>query len=335
MAAAATGPGLDGLSAHWRLAFISAHDALTAIGRCGVSVDFPPQEVREWTSRLEHERAATAKLLDEIAREERVPLEHRLSAPRATKRSLGLTDTIEACIFDLDGVLTASAEVHAEAWRVAFDELLARRVESTGERFAPFMPFDPRLDYYRHLHGRPRLDGVQAFLASRGIRLPEGRADDAPGAETVHGLANRKNQALLDLLERDGVHAFGGALLYLEGLHEAGVPAAVVSPSLNTLAILDRAGLEPLVDVVVDGRAARLDHLAAKPAPDTLLAACRALGAAPEHAAGFETTLDGIAAARAAQLGTVIAVDRSGRSGGLLDAGVDRVVPDLSALLTS
>jgi beta-phosphoglucomutase-like phosphatase (HAD superfamily) len=330
---AAADLGLDDLSAHWRLAFISAQDALAAIQRCGGSLRFPQSEVREWANRLEHERVATAKLLDEVARDEGVALEHRLSAPRATRKTLGLTDAVLGCVFDLDGVLTASGDVHAAAWAVALDELLGRRVETTGERFAPFRPFDPRIDYYRHLHGRPRLDGVHAFLASRGIRLPEGRPNDPPGAETIHGLANRKNEALLELLRREGVHAFTGSLLYLEGLREAGVPVAVVSPSVNTTTILERSGLEPLAGPVVDGNRARAERLRPKPAPDTVLAACRALGVPPERAAAFETTLDGVAAARAGHVGTIIAVDRTGRSGdALVNEGVDRVVPDLSAL---
>ena len=329
----APAPSLDDLSAHWRLAFISAQDALSAIARGGASLKFPPQELRELSSRLEHERIDTAKLLDEVSREERVPLKHRLSAPRATKKTLGLPDAVQACVFDLDGVLTASADVHAAAWQVAFDELLARRLELSGERFAPFMPFNPREDYYRHLHGRPRLDGVHAFLASRGIRLPEGRPGDEPGAETIYGLANRKNQVLRELLDHQGVAAFTGSLLYLEGLREAGLPCAVVSPSANTSVFLERAGLAPLVAGVVDGNVARGGRLLPKPAPDTLLAACRRLDVEPERAAGFETTLDGVAAARAAHLGFLIAVDRSGRGGGLLSQGVDRVVADLAELM--
>jgi beta-phosphoglucomutase-like phosphatase (HAD superfamily) len=334
-AAASLDHSLDGLSARWRLAFISAQDALAAITRCGASLRFPVQELRERSNRLEHERIETARLLDEVARDERVELRHSLSAPRATKKALGLPDTVLGCVFDLDGVLTASGAVHADAWRVAFDELLARRVERTGERFAPFMPFDPRTDYYRHLHGRPRLDGVHAFLASRGIRLPEGREGDAPGVETIHGLANRKNAALLDLLDRHGVDAFAGSLLYLEGLREAGLPCAVVSPSVNTRAILERSGLDVLVEERVDGLAARAEQLQPKPAPDTMLAACRRLDIPPERAAAFETTLDGVAAARAAHIGFLIAVDRTGRGGGstLLDQGVDRVVTDLTALM--
>src|SRR5262249_45169178 len=157
------------------------------------------------------ERNATALILNELAREERVLLTHRLSAPRATRRMLGLPEGVLACVFAVDGVLTASAALHAAAWAETFDELLSRRVERTGERRAPFMPFEAGDDYFVHIHGRPRLDGVRGFLASRGIRLPEGSPDDPPGAETVHGLANRKNEALGRRLEREGVTAFAAS----------------------------------------------------------------------------------------------------------------------------
>jgi HAD superfamily hydrolase (TIGR01509 family) len=324
---------LDELSAHWRLALIAAQDALVAVGRCSGSLRFPAQELRELSGNLERERAATAVLLDDVAREEHVTLHHRLSAPRATRRMLGLPDAVRACVFDLDGVLTASADLHAAAWRDAFDPLLAGRVELTGERFAPFMPFDTRTDYYRHLHGRPRLEGVQAFLASRGISLPQGRSDDPPGAETVNGLANRKNEALLQRLEREGVSAFAGSLLYLEGAREAGVDCAVVSASANTEAILEHAGLATLIDERVDGNTLREERLRMKPAPDTMLAACRHLGVPPDRAAAFETTYDGIEAARSAGLGLVFAVDRAGRAASLEARGADRVVADLAHLL--
>jgi beta-phosphoglucomutase-like phosphatase (HAD superfamily) len=324
---------LEHLSAQWRLALIVAQDALTAIARSGSSIGFPAQELRERSGRLERERADTAKLLDQVAREEHVHLRHRLSAPRASRRTLGLPDSTAACVFDLDGVLTASGELHAAAWRDALDPVLASRVERTGERFAPFKPFDPRTDYYRYLHARPRLDGVHAFLASRGIRLPEGHVNDPPGAETINGLANRKNEALLHRLEHEGVEAFGGSQLYLEGVREAGLDCAVVSASANTKAILERAGLDLLVGGQVDGNAIRSHSLHMKPAPDTMLAACRLLGAPPDRAAAFETTYEGIEAARAAGMALVVAVDRAGRADDLRARGADRVVTDLAELL--
>jgi HAD superfamily hydrolase (TIGR01509 family) len=324
---------LDDVSAHWRLAFIAAQDALGAIARCGSSLHFPPGELRELAGSLDRERSATAALLDAVAREEHVVLRHRLSAPRATKRMLGLPDAVVACIFDLDGVLTASADLHAAAWREAFDPLLTSRMERTGERFAPFQPFDPATDYFRHLHARPRIEGVHSFLASRGIRVPEGSPGDPPGAETVHGLGNRKNEALLRLLELEGVVAFAGSQLYLEGAREAGLDCAVVSASANTAAILSGAGLDQLVDERVDGNTIQHERLRMKPAPDTMLAACRHLGVPPSRAAAFETTYEGVEAARSAGIGLVVAVDRAGRTDALEARGAERVVSNLGALL--
>ncbi len=238
-----------------------------------------------------------------------------------------------ACVFDLDGVLTPSASIHAAAWAVTFDELLARRVEATGERFAPFRPFNRDTDYAEHIHGKPRLEGVAAFLASRGIRLAEGHPDDPPGDATVYGLANRKNELLLERLDREGVTAFAGTQEYLEEARGAGLLLAVVSASANTDKILERAGLAALIDERVDGNTIRSEHLQSKPAPDTLFAACSRLGVEPGRAAAFETTPVGVAAARAAGFGLVIGVDRRGRADMLPPHGADRVVTDLSALL--
>jgi HAD superfamily hydrolase (TIGR01509 family) len=324
---------LDGVSGHWRIVLIAAQDALAAIARGGTSLRFPVQELRERAGQLERERAVTAKLLDDVARHAHVALRHRLSAPRATRRSLGLPDGVDALVFDLDGVLTASDAVHAAAWREAFDPLLASRVERTGERFAPFRPFDPRTDYDAHLHGRPRIDGVHAFLASRGIRLRTGHPDDPAGTETVHGLANRKNAALLELLDRDGVAPYEGSLSYLEGAHEAGLGCGVVSASANTTAILAHAGLDLLIAECVDGNALAAERLRPKPAPDTVLAACRRLDILPDRAAAFETTAEGIEAARAAGFAFVVAVDRAGRGDALRAQGADVVVDDLATLV--
>ncbi len=325
---------LDALSAHWRLVFNAEEDALRAAGRCGTSLQFSGSELQLWSSRLVQERQATAELLDEIAREQHVRLYHRLSAPRATRRTLGLPADLEACVFDLDGVLTMSGALHSAAWAETLNEFLARRVERTGERFAPFRPFNPRVDYLRHIDGRTRLAGVHGFLASRGIRLPEGHAEDPPGSETVHGLANRKNEALLRRLEREGVTAFAGARRYLEAAREAGLRCAVVSASANTRGILEHAGLADLVEERVDGNTIGKEKLAAKPAPDTLLAACRRLGVRPAHAASFETTIAGMRAARTAGFGHVVAVDGTVRPEQLRAEGADLVVGDLGELLT-
>ncbi len=324
---------LDALSAHWRVVFDAAQDALQAVRGCGMSLRFPEAELHERSHRLGQEREAVARLLDEVAREGHSVLHHRLSAPRATKRMLGLPESVLACVFDLDGVLTASDSIHAAAWAGTFDELLAGRVETTGERFAPFRPFNRDTDYAEHIHGKPRLEGVAAFLASRGIRLPEGNPDDPPGAATVYGLANRKNELLLEHLDREGVTAFAGSQQYLEEAREVGLHCAVVSASANTGKILQRAGLASLIDERVDGNTIRSERLQSKPAPDTLLAACRLLDVEPARAVSYETTPVGVAAARAAGFGFVIGVDRRGRADMLPPHGADLVVTDLSALL--
>lgn len=283
---------------------------------------------------LAREREGVAQLLDAIARERHVRLRRPLSAPRATRRMLGLPRYAHACLFDLDGVLTPSARIHAAAWAETFDELLSRRGEHAGEGFAHLArPFDARADYFAHVHGRPRLDGVREFLASRGISLPEGEPDDPPGTATVHGLANRKNEALLRRLDREGLVAFEGSRRYLEAAGEAGLRCAVVSASANTGEILKRSGLAALIDELVDGESICRDRLRAKPLPDTLLAACRALGVPPSAAVAFETTRAGVVAARAAGVALLVAVDRTGRASPLREAGADLVVGDLAELI--
>jgi HAD superfamily hydrolase (TIGR01509 family) len=321
---------LDALAGRWRAAFAVAADALQAASGCRESLGFAEQELAERQGRLAHERETAARLLTLIAHDEHVVLHRSVLAPRATRPMVGLPTAVLACVFDLEGVLTGSASIHAAAWADAFDEFLSRRLEQTGERFAAFRPFNPATDYDEHLHGKPRLEGVHAFLAGRGIRLPEGRVDDPPGTETVYGLANRKSEALLRRLDREGVSAYADTRQYLEAAREAGLVLAAVSASASTATILERAGLAALIAARVDGNAIRAERLRNKPAPDTLIAACRRLGVPPARAAAFETTDAGIAAARAAGFGVVVRVDRRGR----LDAGdSDVVVPDLTALL--
>jgi beta-phosphoglucomutase-like phosphatase (HAD superfamily) len=319
---------LDGRSARWRSAFDAAQDALVAAGRCD-GLHFPQGELATRGSGLARERTDTARVLDELALEEHVHLTHRLSAPRATLRLLGLPRGTEALVLALDGVLTASADLHAAAWAETFEELLARRAGRPGERLAPSRPYDPRGDYREHLHGRPRLEGVRTFLASRGITLPEGTSGDAPGTETVHGLANRKELLLHRRLARQGVAAFEGSRRYLEDAREAGLRIAVVSASSNTDEILDRSGLAGLVDVRIDGDRMRERGLRPRPAPDTFVAACELLRVEPAHAAGFVTSSAGIAGLRAAGMGTAIGVARDG----IRAENADRVVLDLDQLL--
>src|SRR6266550_6116939 len=236
---------------------------------------------------------------------------------------LGLPGRIRACLFDLDGVLTQTARVHAAAWQEVFDAFLRERAARTGE---PFVPFDPVADYTAYVDGKPRYDGVRSFLASRGIRLPEGNPSDPPSAETVYGLGNRKNELVLALLKRDGVQVFEGSVRYVRAVRDAGLRRAVVSASANCREVLEAAGIEDLFEVRIDGIVVEQKHLEGKPAPDTFLAAAEELGAKPSEAAVFEDALAGVEAGRAGSFGFVVGVDRAGQREALLEHGADVVV---------
>ncbi|MFJ4690568.1 HAD family hydrolase [Streptomyces sp. NPDC088766] len=239
--------------------------------------------------------------------------------------TLGLPDTIQACLFDLDGVVTRTAVVHAAAWKEMFDAFLRER-DGPDHR-----PFDPH-DYDEFVDGRPRADGVRTFLASRGIHLPEGSPDDPPDAATVHGLGNRKNELLLAKIRTDGVEAYESTLGYLRAARARGLRTAVVSSSANTRDVLRSIGAEDLFEVRVDGVVAAERGLPGKPHPDTFLAAARELGVAPERAAVFEDALAGMDAGRAGHFGYVVGVDRVGQSDALYAHGADVVVKDLADL---
>jgi beta-phosphoglucomutase family hydrolase len=243
---------------------------------------------------------------------------------------LGIPDGVSACLFDLDGVLTQTAKVHAAAWKQMFDDYLRRRAASTGE---PFVPFDPVHDYDEYVDGKPRYDGVRSFLASRGIELPEGEPDDPPGAETVHGLGNRKNEIVLELIREHGVEPYEGSVRYVQAARDAGLRRAVVSSSTNCRDVLTAAGIKDLFEEIVDGVVAERDHLRGKPAPDTFLAGARALGVEPAQAAVFEDALAGVEAGRAGRFGFVVGVDRVGQAQALRAHGADVVVDDLADLL--
>jgi HAD superfamily hydrolase (TIGR01509 family) len=292
----------------------------------------PPEELREHAHRLAMERAETTEQLHGLARDHHTdsPLLHWLDAPAVARRLLGLPNEVTACVFDLDSVLTTSTSVHIAAWADTFDSFLLARAARLRE---PFVPFDRDRDYEAFVAERPRLEGVRLFLTSRGIRLAEGGADDASDAETVHALANRKEQALQRHLAREGVAAYVGSRCYLEAAHLVGVGRAVVSSSANTTEILERAGLTHLVDARVDAATIAAEQLASKPSPDTLIAACELLGVEPERAADFETTPAGIAAARAAGFRVVIGIEREGPVDELLGARPDVIVNDLAQLL--
>jgi beta-phosphoglucomutase family hydrolase len=249
----------------------------------------------------------------------------------ATTR-LGLPVTVRACLFDLDGVLTQTATIHAAAWKQMFDDYLRERAARTGEAF---VPFDDLADYDRYVDGRPRYDGVRAFLESRGIELPEGSPSDPPSAETIRGLGNRKNELVLRLIHERGVRAFEGSVRYVRAVREAGLRTAVVSSSANCEDVLRAAGIQDLFDARVDGVVAEREHLAGKPHPDTFLAGARAVGVGPEAAAVFEDALAGVEAGRAGRFAFVVGVDRAGQAEALRRHGADIVVRDLAELLRS
>jgi beta-phosphoglucomutase family hydrolase len=244
--------------------------------------------------------------------------------------AVGLPDGIQACLFDLDGVLTDTARTHAAAWKQMFDDYLRERAARTGE---DFVPFDSHADYDRYVDGRPRYDGVRTFLASRSIELPEGDPSDPPAAETVTGLGNRKNELVLGLIRAGGVEAYPGSVRYVEEARRAGLHCGVVSSSANTAEVLRAVDLESLFEVRVDGNTIVSDHLRGKPAPDTFLAAAEKLGLQPRQAAVFEDALAGVEAGRAGAFGYVVGVDRVGQADALREHGADVVVRDLAELL--
>jgi beta-phosphoglucomutase family hydrolase len=249
---------------------------------------------------------------------------------QATFGELGLPDAVTAGLFDLDGVLTNTAAVHNKVWKQIFDTFLREWADRTGE---PFVAFDPVADYLGYVDGKPRADGVRDFLASRGITLPEGNRDDSPGAESVNGLANRKNQALLERIRDEGVEVFPGSRRYLEAAREAGLRRVVVSSSANTAEVLRVTGLAHLVEGWIDGIAIVVQELKGKPAPDSFLAGARCVGVEPARAAVFEDALAGVAAGRAGGFGVVVGVDRTGQADALREHGADIVVSDLAELL--
>jgi beta-phosphoglucomutase family hydrolase len=243
---------------------------------------------------------------------------------------LGLPDGIRACLFDLDGVLTQTAKVHAAAWKQMFDEFLRDWADSHGQEF---VPFDEVEDYDRYVDGKPRYDGVRSFLESRGIELPQGSPDDPPSAQTIDGLGNRKNEIVLKLIHDNGVEPYEGSVRYVHAVIEAGLKRAVVSSSTNTREVLRAAKLDDLFDEIIDGVVAERDHLKGKPAPDTYLAGAKAVGVEPGQASVFEDALAGVEAGRAGSFGAVVGVDRVGQAGALKAHGADLVVRDLAELL--
>lgn len=250
--------------------------------------------------------------------------------PARALTPLGLPTRARACLFDLDGVLTSTARVHAAAWAVALDAVLRDRAARDG---APFAAFDPVGDYLALVDGRPREEGARTFLASRGIVLAEGTPDDPAGTTTVAAVGARKGAEVARLLDRDGVQVFAGSLRYLRAARAAGMRCAVVSSSTNARAVLAAAGLADLVEVRVDGVVAAARHLRGKPAADGFLAAAAALGVPAGDAVVLEDAVVGVLAGRAGGFGYVVGVDRGGSGAALRSAGADVVVADLAELL--
>ena len=228
---------------------------------------------------------------------------------------LGLPDGIRAALFDLDGVLTQTAKVHAQAWKQMFDEYL-------GEVGQP--PFALPEDYERHVDGKPRLDGVRSFLQSRRIE---------PEPELVERLGMRKNELVLELIRRQGVEPYEGSIRYVDAASDAGLRRAVVSSSNNTREVLEATNMLDRFEAIIDGVYAEREGLRGKPAPDGFLAGARALGVEPAHAAVFEDALAGVEAGRAGGFGYVVGVDRTDHADELREHGADIVVQDLEELL--
>jgi beta-phosphoglucomutase family hydrolase len=234
---------------------------------------------------------------------------------------LGLPDRVTACLFDLDGVLTQTAKVHAAAWKEMFDSYLRENAERRGE---PFVGFDEVGDYDEYVDGKPRQDGVRSFLWTRRIELSD---------DEVTELGNRKNEIVLRMIREQGVEPYEGSVRYVESARVAGLRRAVVSSSTNAHDVLKAAGIDGLFEEVVDGHVAEREHLNGKPAPDTFLAGARALGVGPESAAVFEDALAGVEAGRHGEFAFVVGVDRVGQADALKSHGADVVVRDLAELI--
>jgi beta-phosphoglucomutase family hydrolase len=223
-------------------------------------------------------------------------------------------------LFDLDGVLTQTAKLHAVAWKEMFDAYLREHAQRTGEAFVPFT----REDYTRYVDGKLRVDGAREFLASRGIRPPD---------DEVEALARRKDDLMVKILHERKVETYEGSVRYLRAAREAGLRTAVVSASKHCQEVLASAGIEDLFDARIDGVVAAREHLPGKPAPDTFLAAARAVGVEPSEAVVFEDALAGVAAGHAGHFGFVVGVNRANQAAALKEHGADVVVDDLANLM--
>jgi len=235
---------------------------------------------------------------------------------------------LEGAIFDLDGVITDTAQVHMKAWKALFDEYLQRRAERDGEPFSPFT----EQDYLDYVDGMPRYDGVRTFLASRGLQLPEGTPEDGPDEETVCGLGNRKNAQFQQVLEREGAVVFPGSERLVRALRAQGVITGVASSSKNCKMVLERAGISDLFGARVDGVVLAEQNLPGKPDPAMFVTCAEWLGVSPARSLVVEDAISGVQAGRAGGFGLVIGVNRGADAEALRENGADWVVEDLSEL---
>jgi len=250
---------------------------------------------------------------------------------RQPKRKSAINrDRYDAVLFDLDGVITNTAKIHAACWKKMFDEYLQQRATQRGE---PFKAFDLVTDYRLHVDGKPRYDGVRDFLTSRGVQLPEGDPDDPPEAETVCGLGNRKNRLVTKAIDDMGVQAYVGSVRFVRQLRRDGFKVAIVSSSENCAAILKAANLDDLFEVRVDGAMVEAEQLAGKPAPDTFLIGARLLGVEPARTVVVEDAISGVQAGLSGNFGLVIGVSRKGDAEELKRHGAHLVVNDLDELV--
>jgi beta-phosphoglucomutase-like phosphatase (HAD superfamily) len=315
---------LETASARWQLALDSADGALAAAANA-----FPPSELTQRRRALLRERERDAAALAALGRTTRVEPAPWLSPVPVTRHMLGLSDDVDACLFDLDGVLTDSGLLHAEAWGEVFDAFLLASSEETGWHF---IPFDRNRDYRNYVDGRTRIEGVRAFLVSRGIRLSDGAPTDGADRRSAYGLAARKIDAFEHVLVSKGVTPVPGVWRYLQAAGRAGVRRGVLSASGQTDTILELAHLGPLVETHIDAQVMRREELRSRPAPDTLVAACGRLAVEPAATVSITHSVGGVAAARAAGV-SVVGVAAEPHAELLRRAGADRVVPSLRSLL--
>jgi beta-phosphoglucomutase family hydrolase len=249
--------------------------------------------------------------------------------PQRKRKSIG-RDQYDAILFDLDGVITNTANLHAMCWKKTFDEYLQKRARQTGEAFRPF---DVAADYLLHVDGKPRFDGVRDFLKSRGIELPEGDTEDPADAETVCGLGNRKNDLVSDAIAEVGVVPYVGSVRFIHRIRRDGFKIAVVTSSQNCSAVLDAAKLSEFFQVRVDGNVIEAQRLAGKPAPDTFLMAARLLGVEPKRSVVIEDAISGVQAGSDGDFGLVIGIARKNNAEELMRHGAHLVVSDLDELI--